>query len=482
MSKIKVNELDTRSGTTITVAAGKTIAGTDIIDTTQIATDAITSTELADNAVDTNAIADNQVTLAKMAGLARGKLIVGDASGDPSALTVGTSGQYLTSDGTDASWGAVVSLPSQTSKDGYTLITDGTNASWSSGPHRNMIINGAMQIHQRGTTAAGGATNIYTPLDRWQLVQGSSFDFDVTATINSTTVNTSKGFQTALTITPDSTKTPTGSENGTIAYRLEGFDCQRLQQGGADAHTFTLSFYAKAVNKTGIYSVCCIKKDAGGSGRYQVKEFTLTTSWVRQEITFEADTTALIRNSNAGDLNFYFNMTSGPDDLVAPTTAWVAGGGIAASTNQVNFMDSTSNEFHMTGVQLEIGSVATPYDHRTFGQELAACQRYYEKSYGINVTPGATNDKNGTYRPRHPSAGTNGVNIWFKVTKRAVPTIVFYAAVSGNTGKITNMSGGASDITCSTESYVGESEVVANYTSTGGETNVEGHWTAESEL
>ena len=59
---------------------------------------------------------------------------------------------------------------------------------------------------------------------------------------------------------------------------------------------------------------------------------------------------------------------------------------------------------------------------------------------------------------------------------------MFYAAVSGNTGKITNMSGGASDINCATESYVGETEVVANYTSTGGETNVEGHWTAEAEL
>ena len=84
MSKLKVNELDTESGTTITVAAGKTLAGTDIIGSTQIAA--------------------NAVTLAEMAGLVRGKIIVGDASGDPSALTVGTAAQVLTSDGTDAAW------------------------------------------------------------------------------------------------------------------------------------------------------------------------------------------------------------------------------------------------------------------------------------------------------------------------------------------------------------------------------------------
>jgi len=98
MSKLKVNELDTRSGTTITVAAGKTLAGTAIVDTTQIANDAITATQIEANAVG----------LPEMAGLARGKLIVGDASGDPSALTVGTADQVLTSDGTDATWSTLV--------------------------------------------------------------------------------------------------------------------------------------------------------------------------------------------------------------------------------------------------------------------------------------------------------------------------------------------------------------------------------------
>ena len=137
MSKLKVNELDTESGTTITVAAGKTIAGTDIIGATQIVNDAVTpakinifddalaattthfliadgtdysSFALSGDITSTNAgavtIADNAVSLAKMAGLARGSIIVGDASGDPSALTKGSANQVLKSDGTDVAWGA----------------------------------------------------------------------------------------------------------------------------------------------------------------------------------------------------------------------------------------------------------------------------------------------------------------------------------------------------------------------------------------
>ena len=99
MSKLKVNEIDTKTGTTITVAAGKTLAGTDIIDTTQIAADAITATELANNAVDTNAIADNQVTLAKMEDGTQGDILYYAASGVPTRLAAGTSGQFLKTQG-----------------------------------------------------------------------------------------------------------------------------------------------------------------------------------------------------------------------------------------------------------------------------------------------------------------------------------------------------------------------------------------------
>ena len=408
---------------------------------------------------------------------AAGAVLQTDGSGQLSVATVGSSGIA-----TDAVGSSQIAANAVTATEiAATTITPAQMANSAFLANRNMIINGAMQIAQRGTTAAGTTSNTYSQLDRWGLGSGSSFNFDVTATTNTTTVNTEDGFASALMITPDSTQTPTGSHNATIYYLMEGYDAQRLKQGGANAETFTLSFYANAVGKTGVYSVCCIKKDAAGAARYQVKEFTVTTSWVRHTITFEADTTALIRNSNASALNFYFSMACGPDDIVAPTTAWATGGGIAAGTNQVNFMDSTSNEFHITGVQLEVGSNATPFEHKTFAQDLQACQRYYEKSYNQGVALGS-NTNVGAYRPRHPSAGTNGSPISFRVSKRTTPTIVFYSRNTGATGKVTNMSGGASDINCATEGYAGEWNTVANYTSSGSETNVEGHWTADAEL
>ena len=109
MSKLKVNEIDSKTGTTITVAAGKTLAGTDIIDTTQIAADAITATELANNAVDTNAIADDQVTLAKLADGTQGGTLYYGAAGAPTQLAAGTSGYFLKTQGVGANpvWGGV---------------------------------------------------------------------------------------------------------------------------------------------------------------------------------------------------------------------------------------------------------------------------------------------------------------------------------------------------------------------------------------
>ena len=195
MSTIKVNELDTRSGTTITVAAGKTIAGTDIIDTAQISADAVTSTEIADDAVTTaklansinteitantakvtNAthtgdvtgataltIADNAVSLAKMAGLTRGSIITGDASGDPSALAIGTNTHILTSTGTDAAWTAPAA--SGTANQPNFQMYCSTGVQWSSSayikvPYDNLVFesdNGSCDVstNRRFTVPAG---------------------------------------------------------------------------------------------------------------------------------------------------------------------------------------------------------------------------------------------------------------------------------------------------------------------------------------
>jgi len=466
MSKLKVNELDTRSGTDITVTAGKTLdtsAGT-----LTMADDTVTYAKMQDTATNnrvlgavtagtisevqiaTDMVADNAVTLGKMEGITRGSIIIGNASSDPAALPIGAAAQVLTSDGSDIAWAASAGgLPSQTSNSGKTLITDGTNASWVAKPNRNYLMNGNFDLWQRGTSFAG-LVQSYTQFfaDRWQVSPAG----------NGCAMTVSRqGFAAHQTDVPNNPRffmrcdvtTAASSGSGEITCPIE--DVMTLA-----GKVVVLSFYAKA--SAALNFTTRIKQNfgSGGSGlvHHNVGTASLTTSWQRFEFT---TTCPSMSGKTVG------------------SNSWT-------SVNCVWDNASTSNDIDLAQFQLEEGAVATPFEYQSMQQQVTACQRYYEKSYGIGVTPGATSDKNGTYRPRHPNSGTNGTNIWFKVTKRVVPTIVFYAAVSGNTGKITNMSGGASDINCSTESYVGETEVVANYTSTGGETNVEGHWTAESEL
>ena len=143
-------------------------------------------------------------------------------------------------------------------------------------------------------------------------------------------------------------------------------------------------------------------------------------------------------------------------------------------------MASATDYWQITGLQFEIGSVATPFEHKSYGQELQDCQRYYEKSYNQGTAP-ATATAVGAWMWRHTDAGAGINTVTFLTSKRATPTMVTYGRASGTSGKITNMSGGAADTTA-TAFNTGECSVTFSWTSTGSETYVEGHWTADAEL
>ena len=131
-------------------------------------------------------------------------------------------------------------------------------------------------------------------------------------------------------------------------------------------------------------------------------------------------------------------------------------------------------------VQVEEGAVATPFEHKSYGQELQDCQRYYEKSYNQGSNPGSATAV-GAWMWRHTDAGPGVNTVSFQTPKRTTPTVVSYGRASGTSGKITNMSGGAADTTA-TAFNTGECSVTFSWTSTGSETYVEGHWTADAEL
>ena len=330
MSKIKVNEIDSRSGTTITVASGKTLAGTDIIGSTQIAA----------NAVDTTEIAANAVTLAEMAGLARGKLIVGDASGDPSALTVGTANQVLKSDGTDVAWAADEGLPTQTSNAGKILVTDGTNASWKFSDTKNLLINGNFDIWQRGTSFTGA--NDYTA-DRWYIhANGSSLSA------------TRQAFTVGQTDVPNNPTYYHRYNNGTSPVGLGEFNQKIEDVTVLSGLQVTFTIWAKAASGTPNMGLSIYQNfGTGGTATATVLNsptlWTLSTAWQKFTHTF--------------------------------TMSSVSGKTIGANSYTLLRINQAQDSIDkdVAQAQLERGSVATTYQTRTVRQELKACYRYYER-------------------------------------------------------------------------------------------------------
>ena len=246
--------------------------------------------------------------------------------------------------------------------------------------HRNKVINGGMLINQRASsyTSTGGE---YT-LDRYNHAAGSAFTFDTTTTQDSSTPD---GFSKSLKITPDSTQTPTGSHNGTIRQVFEGQDFQDLAFGTSSAKSVTVSFYAKSSsqNNNHQYGVQ-LRCRSGSTTQYVSQAFNVTSSWQRFTMTFVGNTGVAIRNDTEVGFEICFHLASGPDDIVSAKSTWTTSGAFQTVTGQSNFMDNTSNEFYLTGVQLEVGDTPTSFEHRSFGEELLRCQRYYQQFIGLS--------------------------------------------------------------------------------------------------
>ena len=245
--------------------------------------------------------------------------------------------------------------------------------------NRNRVINGAMIVNQRATSYT--ATGEEYLLDRFNHRTGSGFTFDTTTTQDSSAPD---GFTKSLKITPDSTQTPSGSHNGMIATLLEADTLIGFASGTSSAKKFVLSFYAKSAsqNNNHQYSVQLSKKNSSGQFYYQNRSFTVTSSWQRFTVAFPADTSNNITTGNGEGLRILWHLAAGPDDIASAATSWTSSNGNHAVTGQSNFMDNTSNEFYLTGVQLEASDadVATDFEHLSFDVELRRCRRYFFKT------------------------------------------------------------------------------------------------------
>ena len=287
------------------------------------------------------------------------------------------------------------------------------------GGGKNVIVNGEMMIAQRGTSFAS-VGNVYT-LDRFKFYKQNS---GAAFTITQNSVTDLPGFSKSLKV--DCTTADTslaGNEQGYISHFLEGKECQRFAKGhGSDALAMTLSFYVKT-NKTGLYTVTIFDRDNTRkvNGSYTVAN----ANWNRYTITFPADASGKIDNDVNSSLEIFFNLYAGTDTNTGTLSeTWAASADAGSTTGQVNFADNTSNDWEITGIQLETGSTASPYEHKLFGEELIRCKRYYLKSRSHDYVSGDS-DRGGEVSFRGDKPGSSSMFQWyeFPVEMRTRPTI-----------------------------------------------------------
>jgi len=295
---------------------------------------------------------------------------------------------------------------------------------------RNIIINGNMQIAQRGTSATGignGDNSCHT-VDRFSFYEEGATSGEFTMT-QDTDVPTGQGF--AKSVKLDCT-TADGSlaaaEVAALEYKMEGQDLQYIKKGTSSAQQLTLSFWVKT-NKTGTYVVNFYDND---NDRQTSQNYTVSSAdtWEKKTITFAADTSGTLTNDNTLALAMYFILGAGTDYTSgSAATSWETFTGNAdnwCGGQTVNILDNTANYINITGVQLEAGSVATDFEVETFGQNLQRCQRYYEKSYNY-ADPPATTGSGGSNGLQFGGATANiDASVLMSVRKRAAPTLTVY--------------------------------------------------------
>ena len=240
---------------------------------------------------------------------------------------------------------------------------------------RNIVINGAMQVAQRGTSFNYTTTDAYS-LDRFRIDVTGGDNSAGAFTLTQAAVTDLPGLTKAMKfdVTTADTSIAAG-EALNLSYRIEGQDLQQLKKGTSEAEKFTISFYVKGTAKT--YALEILDID---NNRMNHQTFGVTTSWNRVVLTFDGDTTGALDNNNERslDLNFWFHAGS---TYAGGTMA--TGWGTSSGTNANraagigSLYSSTDNELFITGLQMEVGSQATPFEHRSFGEELSLCQRYF---------------------------------------------------------------------------------------------------------
>jgi hypothetical protein len=351
---------------------------------------------------------------------------------------------------------------------------------------RNRIINGAMVIDQRNAGASVGATSSapYT-LDRYYAYATNSSKFTVQQ--NAGSVTPPAGFRNYLGITSSAATTPGATDSYTLGQSIEGYNVADLSWGTSNAKPITLSFQIYS-SLTGTFGGVVKNSDSSRSYPFTYAISSANT-WTSISITIAGDTSGTWLTTNGAGIQLVFGMG------VGSTYSGTAGAWASANYNTAsgvtNVVGTNGATWYITGLQLEAGTTASPFEYRQFGLEFMLCQRYYERSYdyGTNTYSGEIMKGIASFGTPFTSAyaSTNQMDAFMKlflVTKRASPTMTGYSLTDGVAGKWRRYYTGVSpaddqNVTFSNISTTGAEVIVAS----GGNCNIAlGHWVANAEL
>lgn len=347
-------------------------------------------------------------------------------------------------------------------------------ASWQPG-FRNKVINGRMEIAQRGTSFAGlGAGGVYT-LDRFRY---QAVGAGVVTVSQSSDVPPGNEFQNSLRVTVTTADAAIAATDVyALEHLIEGYNVRDLI-----GRSIAVSFWVRAPVALTNYGVAF--RNSGDDRSYVTTFFVnLADTWEKKTVLLPVGliTAGTWNWTNGTGLKVSFGLAVGLNFTVA-AGSWQVGNFLGDGAN-ANALANVGFIFAITGLQLEYGAAATPFEHRQFAAELALCQRYYEKSYDLTVNPGtATAVGQEFFHVSGASNSNGGTKVRYTVRKRAIPTsAVVYSPVTGTTNRVRDLTGVADVIP--TLDAIGETGFRVFTTGLpGASLNLTWHWVADAEL
>jgi hypothetical protein len=297
---------------------------------------------------------------------------------------------------------------------------------------RNLIINGSFTVAQRGTSATVTTGSAPLTVDRFSTTIANLDQASLTESQDSA-VPSGQGFANSFKVVVGGTAETTldADEQVYIRYQgIEGQDAQHLAFGTSSAKKTTLSFWVRS-GVTGNYAVLMYTNNGigGASPRSQTLTYTVNSAdtWEYKTITFDGDGASgnALANDTSAELQLYFSLAAGSNSTATDGTSWGAyAQGKFAYGQTANLIGTASAAFYITGVKLEVGETATDFVHRSYGEELALCQRYYYK-----IGPHSAGEFGSGL---HNTTSQATVFVPFQVQMRTRPTAVERSSTIGN--------------------------------------------------